>query len=801
VSLSESPDCVVCGRAVRRQSAARSSASRYCSNACRQRAYRRRLRSAGLTGASSTGAGTQLNSFVGRVDELIEVTRLMRDARLVTLTGPAGTGKTRLAVEMGAREQRGGRYDVVFVALAPVTDGRLVRQRIETVLREETDWGLSPAQAASDYRCLLILDNCEHVLEDCGRALAEVLLRQPRLRVLATSREALRVPGEVVYSIRGLLPLASGERGTLVNIARLPAVSLFTDRARAIKPDFRLTEQNAAQIAEVCIRLDGLPLAIELAAGLVRAFPLAEILHRLSDRLNLLIGGWRNADTRHHSLRAALDWSYRLLTGQESALFRSLSVLPGDFGTDLAASVVADHGIVPAAVPRLLVALEAKSLIESRPDQAGTARFRMLESVRFYGREQLAARNEAADTHDLIIDHFVEVTGAFPDTGILTPAAVARLHAEEESLQSALRLLGEGADGRRLVLAAGVDVLAMLQGHAPDDCGRLSRALSCVDPASEHRPAALATEAALALWRGDPGGALRLAAESSMLAPRPDGGRMQGLVELVDHLSSARSTAPELHACLEASMSRQDTVMVALCLYAVARRFLFWGDAESGQYSRLVGEALAVSPGDMMPGPFRELLQAAGALALEGGNLQQSEEHFSQLLRASLEPRHVALALEGLAVTAVATRRYERGLELLAAAEEMGHSPEVTAASWWRSRIRAAEATARNTLPSARAGAAIARGRALLPPEAASYALTSDAPSPAGTVISNRLSGREREVAALVAQGLTNRQIAARLYVSVRTVETHVRHVREALGLQTRAHVAAWVAQHGKAVI
>jgi predicted ATPase len=339
--------CANCGAAT---ATSRRRHARYCSNACRQRAYRRRVNE----------PVTALDSFIGRSDELSCLTTL-QDTRVLTLVGPAGVGKTRLAKEFAGT--------AAWVELASVDRG-VARACVAALGIGEV--AVEPplstlVHALADKRLLLVLDNCEHVVAECAAVLEPLLLGCPGVRVIATSREPLRVPGEVLFAVQPL-PLKC-------------AVELFTDRARSNQLGLRLDDSEV--LAALCARLDRLPLAIELAARLVTVLPVPELLARLDDRLELLNRGNRTAAERHQSLRAAIEWSYDHLSADEQHVFRCLSQFPGGFGLDIA---VAACGLPPDRVLALLSALVTKSLLTP----AGGGRFEQLESVRLYGREKVA---------------------------------------------------------------------------------------------------------------------------------------------------------------------------------------------------------------------------------------------------------------------------------------------------------------------------------------------------------------------------------------------------------------------------
>jgi DNA-binding NarL/FixJ family response regulator len=369
---------------------------------------------------------------------------------------------------------------------------------------------------------------------------------------------------------------------------------------------------------------------------------------------------------------------------------------------------------------------------------------------------------------------------------------------ERDCLAAELERLGTGADPDQLVLAAASDVLGMVTGAAPGAHRELTGALDRVAAGSDGYRVALATEAVLAAWRGEHRTAKRLAGE--VLSSKVDAqrGRMTTLLTLVGRMPAAGPTMADLRECLHGDDLREDPMLAALCLYAAAEQLVYWQDAAAG--ARLIGECSDLLPMTSLPGPLRTLLHATGALALEAGDLHRAEEYFTRMLRESDHIHHTALALEGLAVRAISARRCEHGLRLLAAAETMGGSGAHAAADWWRQRVETANMTARQTLPSAQSNAALTYGQSLSSKQAVSYALDTPPTDQANQPSGDTLSEREWEVAALVAQGLTNRQIGARLYVSVRTVETHVRNIRTVLGLNTRAHIAAWTAERRRPV-
>src|ERR671916_1683038 len=340
----------------------------------------------------------ELSSFVGREKEIVEVERLLEHNRLVTLTGSGGCGKTRLALAVAGELVEGFEDGVWVVELAPLADPILVSQAVASVLGVREQPGRSPTEALADHleskKVLLLLDNCEHLVEACA-TLAEALLRScPELRVLATSREALGITGEVAWPVPSLSLPDLRRLSDIEGLPRYESARLFVERATTAKPTFALTEQNATAVAQVCYRLDGIPLAIELAAARTKVLPVEEISGRLDDCFRLLAAGGRTAMPRHRTLHATMDWSHDLLPDEERALFRRLSVFAGGFTLEAAESVCAGEDLERGEVLELLSHLVDKSLGVAR-EVSGEARYRLLETVRQYAREKLSESDEA----------------------------------------------------------------------------------------------------------------------------------------------------------------------------------------------------------------------------------------------------------------------------------------------------------------------------------------------------------------------------------------------------------------------
>ena len=341
------------------------------------------------------------NTFIGRERELVELRQLLHRTRALTLSGPGGIGKTRLALRLLASAAAEFPDGVWFVELADLRQPDLVVSRIAAVIGITEEAGRPLLETLGDAlrprRMLLALDNCEHLLDACAQVCRHVLASAPGLRLLNTSREPLSVAAETIWRVPPLsvAPAGADPAAAAPGAERYEAVRLFADRAGASKPGFTVGPDNVAAITAICRALDGMPLAIELAAARVRALSVEQIVARLDDRFGLLTAGDRSAAPRQRTLRAAIEWSYELLTDPERALFRRLSIFSG-WSLEMAEQVCADEEIPAAEVLGLTAALVDKSLVVLDPELLGQARYRMLDTIREYAALRLAQADEAA---------------------------------------------------------------------------------------------------------------------------------------------------------------------------------------------------------------------------------------------------------------------------------------------------------------------------------------------------------------------------------------------------------------------
>ena len=730
------------------------------------------------------------DAFVGRIQELTDIGVLLRRARLVSLVGTGGAGKTRLATEYAARASAAYPDGVWIVELAPLTSDHLLPQTIASALGVREQGGEDPVdtivQALQDKRALLVIDNCEHLV-DASASLADALLTGcPQLRVLVTTRESLDLTGEAVLRVGHLtLPDAS---------QRSDAVHLFVERAKLLRPDFELTEANRPVVAEICVRLDGMPLAIELAARWVRVLSVEEILARLDDRFELLSRGPRTAASRHRDLRATIEWSYELLDDTERAALRRLSVLSGDFSIDSASAVC---GTSPQRTLRLLADLDAKSLVVAVPGVV--QRFRQLESIRLYSREKLAEAGEVDDTTERLVRWLTSLAEAHYVGQMLYQVDDDRpkVHDERDNLLKAVEWTTARRDERLAVLAAALGGAWRRQGHTVQIRKLLEAALTITPAGNQYRCLALQELGWFSYNSGDFRLAKRLADEAMELEeprgrPVVMARNLTLLTVVYQSLDDPAASVRSAQRCAELLGQLDQPLDTAVALHNLGYALMAAGNL--ARAAELIEESLPIYLELADPVKRMETLQSAGALALERGQIGPAEEYFQRSIGACPEASRAAVAtLEGLAIVAAHTGEPKRALLLGTAMAahlrkwRMGREP------YWQRHVDAAMAMARAALSDQAAREATEAGERMTLAQAIAYSLRSPAAED-----DSPLSQRERDVATLTAEGLTNRGIAVRLSISERTVETHLLHIRTKLDLRTRAQVAAWAVERGR---
>ena len=556
----------------------------------------------------------QLSSFVGRADALAEASQRLTTTPLLTLTGPGGVGKTRLALEVAAEAMDLFPDGAWVIELGAIGDGSLVPETVAATLRIKEQPGVpiltTLAHHLESRRVLLLFDDCEHVLEAVAEVIDELLRACGELRVLATSREALGITGESLYPVpsMGLPGLAAD--APIGEIGEAEAVRLFMDRARAVQPAFVLNERNAPAIAQICRRLDGIPLAIELAAARVKALPPDQIAARLDDRFRLLTGGSRMALPRHRTLKAAIDWSFDLLTDVEQILFVRLSVFAGSFGLEAAEAVGADGTVDRGDVLDLLSRLIDRSLVTAEED-VGQARYRLLDTVQQYGQERLVADDPTGATrgrHRAYMLELVERTAPLLFAGPQAEASQDALAVEHENLRAALQWSDDdpAGAGAELRLAGNMWRYWEIGGHLVEGRGWLTRALARTDgEVSELRANALTGLGTLAAQQGDLSAAVA-ALEASLDSHRQLGdptsiayaaGNLANVSVERGDLSRARALYEEAIAIMRAVGGTRGEAFSLLNLADVAARE---GNAREARELSNAGTAMFRVEGDLI---------------------------------------------------------------------------------------------------------------------------------------------------------------------------------------------------------
>ncbi|QUQ65529.1 ATP-binding protein [Kutzneria sp. CA-103260] len=790
--------CAVCGGP-----AAAQNGSRYCSNACRQRAYRARVIAAGQTrddaaqprplDPDAPGAVlAPLDSFVGRRPEIERIRQLFRHHRLVTLVGPAGVGKSRLAMEFTRRLPGSWSRGVALVLLDGVDDGDLVSQAVATAVgvRERPDTPIAEtlfATLRSSHHALL-LDNCEHLVDSCADFVATALRRCGELRVLATSREPLDIPGEAVFQVDGLSVTAPGTQS-------VDAARLFVDRARALVHDFAITPENAADVVAICAELDGNPLAIELAARWVPVLPVPSIREHLSHRFELLTTNRRSAQSRqvHRSLREAIDWGYELLGPEERVVFRRLSVLTGGFDLGTATAVCADTDLDADHVFQLLGQLRTKSLLTStEPGQ-----FRQLESVRLYARQRLDASGETDATKERLVAWLAELTAPLARQSLWFDYDVLPVvGAMVDNLLAAVRWTAATDDPRNAVLSIATALGWLYRGHLAEGRKLLTAALARPGSDPETRCLLLRYAGALATLNGDPKEGIELLGQALALSeqlgsPLAEAGARYSLGTCFSAVGRLQDAEDHLTRCVELTA---DQPIAA----AVARQGLAWVALVAGDLDRsaaLMGEAVAAVEGRPAVHAICRIYCTAGAVAIGQGDNDQAETYFRGALRQAPDSWWQILAVEGIAVVAQRGGQFTRAVALFGAADAVRHADKIHVEPFWGHQVKESFAVAEQALGRRRVAQIADQARHLTVPQLISYALDDVLPE----LPDDRdrdLDDGERQVAVLVAEGRTNEQIADQLGISVRTVGYRLRRIRGKLSLSSRAEIRSWLAEH-----
>ena len=676
--------------------------------------------------------------------------------------------------------------DVALIELAAVASGDLVAGAVATRLGVAQNTGRPLVEDIEDWvndrQMLLVLDSCEAVLGGCADVVDVLTRRCPGLSVLATSRAPLRISGEAVLT---LPPLALDEE----------AVQLFTDRAAAALPGFVVSDRNQAAVAEVCRRLDCLPLALELAAPLVAVMSPAELARELDYRFEILDSGPRDLDERQRSLRASVQWSYDLLSDQERRLFRRLAVFEGAFSLQAVQAVAVDADDPPATAPRLVSRLVEKSMVTARTESDDSGRYRLLDTLREFARERLREAGEEPAARDRHLGHFLlaaeEAYDEHVATGSMRPVRLLADSADE--LRAALAWSAASNPSACLRLAGALDPywrgFAMQEGLR-----RLLEALERTDPGMPLRARALLSAGILAGYLHDFEHASLLLNESLELATRL-GDCSSAAWAALELGSSAwiRMDFDESKRLLESSLTAMDALPSAFGRERASLHLgttLLWLDqAARGRDLLREAASAAAELGDTWGQGFAEVM--LGWAEISAGRIGEAEGHLQAALAFDILGPLRAAAVEGLAQTAAARHGTDRALVLLGIARRMLADFNTRCAPPIAARSSALETVLSAAAGASGAAAKLAQGGELGLDDGLAYARWGRLPQTPGAP--SVLSARELEVAQLVANGLTSREIAKRLQLSVRTVDSHVEHAFKKLGLNSRTKLALWI--------
>lgn len=750
--------------------------------------------------------------MIGRREELGELRRLLTGAaRLVCMTGPGGGGKTTLARAAAVDLARSFKDAVWFVdvtevsdpALLPATVGREVGAQVVTGHWRSADL----AAAVGRRRGVLVLDGCDGLLDGCAGLVDELLRRCPDLRVLATGRQPLRVTGETVLVLPPLsFPASVDEVRTAEQATTYDAVQLFVAKAATVVPSFRLTDENAADVAAVCAEVEGLPLAVELAAARVAVLSPGDILTRLRDPYRLLTKRAKDAPARQRSLRASVEASHAMCSAEEQMLWARLSVLAGGFDLETAESVCSGDGIDELDVLDLVDTLLEKSVLTREEIDGGRVRYRMLESLRTFGAEQLGADAERWRLrHER---HWCELSARFAETwfGPGQETWCARLDADRAGLDDVLEH-ALAADRPAVVaeVTARLEPWWVARGTVTEARHWLDRALDPARGQCTDIPA-MATAAWFAVLQMDTVAAkdmVQRAADRLHTADLPPELLMaEGGVAIFhgDHARAVELLGRAVHAASE----RADLQLESSGWLLLGLAHGLAGDGRAAMEADQRALDMCTAAGDLHLRSY-----AAGLLGLtllDRGDPESADQHLRDALRmkARLGDRFSsAFLLEALAWAAAASERVARAATLLTAAEEAWAALGISldGVPYLEERRRAGESAVRGAVSAREQRAATEQGRALSWPEAVAYAVDDVLAQRADDAHEDPAAGvltpREREVADLIGQGMSNRAIAEALVVSQRTAQGHVENILRKLGFTSRTQVAAWVAGRG----
>jgi predicted ATPase/DNA-binding CsgD family transcriptional regulator len=704
--------------------------------------------------------------------------------------------------------ERGFADGAWWVELAEIRDPVLVINAVVAALDLRDQAAAQPLPIllshVRDRELLLVLDNCEHLLEASARLVADVLRAAPDVRVMTTTREPLQAPGEHVIPVPPLgLPTADGGE-PLAQLRQNEAVALFTERAAAASGTFELTSSNQAAVVQLCRRLDGLPLAIELAAVRTRVLTAEQILDRLTDRFALLTGGGRAALPRQQTLRTTIDWSHDLLTAAEQTLLRRFCVFAGRFTVDDAESVCAFDGTVGSALDAL-AALVDKSLV-TKEDVRGVACYRLHETMREYAGLKLGDAAEADDLDESYLDYYRTRCLETEDDARHRPLEwLPWVELEIDNIRSALQKCLAVADWRRgLEIATSIGYYWVTRGTT-ESMRWFDELLASAADSPDVPARAYHFRGWLSMLQIEPEAAKPWLARA-IAAARASGQISQlseslSVASTAEHMAGDGAAARRLLDEAESLAAGIDSYPAAIGLIqAQAIHAFFEDDLVTAKTASSAGARLSRDAGDLYY--LQTMVMYLGQVAMMAGDVAASKPRFVEALRIArqIDDRITQYVLLNLLSWHAATSSQPRqAAQLLGAAEALGTGAGAGIAGPAMPHLAQANQAAVDALGTSRFDAAYAAGRRMDREAALRLALGESEQVGADTAAEARratgpLGKREVEVAELIAEGLTNKQIGTRLFISERTVATHVRNILDKLGFDSRTQVASWMA-------
>jgi predicted ATPase/DNA-binding CsgD family transcriptional regulator len=751
-----------------------------------------------------------LTSFVGRQRELSEARKLLSSSRLLTLTGMGGIGKTRLALQLAASVRRVYPGGVWVVELAELTDPALLAQTVTAAVGLRDGAAASTARLAAylaDKQVLLVLDNCEHMPDACAALLSKVLAAAPQVKALATSRHRLGVEGEQLMPVPPLPVPDSPD-----DCESDAAVTLFADRAAAAAPGFAVTLENTDAVFRICRRLEGMPLAIELAAVWLRTLSLEQILARLDDRFALLTRGPRTGPPRQQTLQATIDWSFDLCSPLERSMWAWLSVFSDSFDLDAAEDVCSGPDIPRHEVLDLIAGLVDKSIL-TRYEHGRGSRYHMLDTIQSYGRARLAESGEELTCRKRHRDYFRRLAVRF-EAECFGPNQLDWLllmRREHLNLRTALEFcLVEPADASTMLEIAGPTYHWITSGYLREGVIWLDRALALDNEPTAARAKALWVRSFLAILLGETEAVGWMLGECHILAKQLDKANtlFPNIWQCEGLAASNRGDLAEARVKFEQALAGHLTTgcwhCAFDCMFQLGMIAMRCDDPAAGELSK---RCLAFCEEHQAQWSKGRALWLLGLHSWREGDPKRGIRFVQDsivLLQPVDDLSGFAICFEALAWCEASDKRWERAARLFGIADDVWQRTGASvSAAVHRFAHDEVEARVRARLGTEAFDRAYQQGAGYSLSRAMAFALELKARSPDGARGRARavdvLSRRETEIAELVAKGMSNKEIGASLLISQRTAESHVEHILAKLGFTSRAQIAAWVAVHSAA--